>query len=183
MGPVREFISWRLSLRRNYAWASFLPPPTPPRPSRGPTAAAPAPARRRRGDGVCERNNGFDEFLALSHRRRDAPRRVVSERLRAGGALRNNHGVGGVRRACGEPRRRGGVTRRSRRRGGPVRTHLAVAEGWTYGKSTRGRVSRAPRTACTQRDACPDAWGRRPAAASGPRPAGWSRLRAGRRLC
>jgi len=53
------------------------------------------PWRPRGGGAACTSENGFDEF-GVSHGRRDAPRRVVGERLRAGGALCKKHGVGVV---------------------------------------------------------------------------------------
>ena len=46
------------------------------------TPPPPRPPPRRLGAKM-----SFDEFLALSHRRRDAPRRVVGEQLRAGDEL------------------------------------------------------------------------------------------------
>ena len=52
--------------------------------------------------------------LALAYGRRDAPRRVVGERLRAGGASRKNHGAGGVgAKGAPPPRREGGALGRT----------------------------------------------------------------------
>ena len=61
-----------------------------PQGHRGASGARAAAARRARV------KKWVDEFLGLLSGRRHAPRRVVGERLRAGGALRKDHDVGGV---------------------------------------------------------------------------------------